>query len=208
MTRPSKIDKLQPEIRDAIAKWRLEGKTIDEVMACCFDAYPDVPDELWPRRSGFGAHIQGLDKLAETVQRSRAIAEALVRKFGDAPENRQARLNIELMHGLVTNLMLSLADKENDGEPVTLQPDEVHDLAKALDHLARASRSDLELTLRLRKEIAAEQNDKVEAAARDVASSAKEAGLSAERVAELQAKVAGLRIEPRPEKNGPEASAS
>src|SRR6185437_16283998 len=114
MTRPSKIDRLDPAIREQIAAWRLGGKSIDEIMAGCFAEFPDVPAEAWPVRSGFGTHVEGLDKLAQSVHSSRAIAEALVRQLGDAPESRQARLNVELMHGVVTQLMLSAAKKAED----------------------------------------------------------------------------------------------
>ena len=192
--RHSKIDKLPPEIRDQIAALRAAGKTVDEIMTALKAL--ELPPGALPVRSGLAAHVQGLDRLAEKVQRGRAVAEALVRKLGDAPESRQARLNIELTHSLITDLMLAQNENEEDGQPVTLDPAKVHFLAKALDHLARAQRSDLHATLELRKEIAAEQNARVDKATAEVGHAAKEMGLSAERIAELQAKVAGLRVAP------------
>jgi len=182
-------------IRDQIAAWHSDGHTILEIMESCHAEFPDVPQEAWPGRIGFTRHIKGLNKLAETIQRSRAVAEALVQRLGDAPESRQARLNIELLHSVVTNLMLEAAEGGEEGQPVTFPPDQVHALAKSLDHLARAQRTDMESTLHLRKELAAQQNTRVAKAAADVAVIAKESGLSAKRIAELQAKVAGLRVE-------------
>ncbi len=198
MSRPSKIGRLPDEIRDQIAAMRGRGHTIDEIMAHLRAL--DLPPDALPARSGLGMHIQGLDRLAEKVNKTRAIAEALVRRLGDAPESRQARLNIELMHGIVTDVALAVADQEEDGKPVTLEPAQVHFLAKSLDHLARAARADQEATLRLRQEMAREQNKRVEAAASGVAEIAREGGLSAERIAELQARVAGLRIGPAADK--------
>ena len=159
--RASKIDRLPPEIRDQIAALRAAGKTIDEIM----DALKTLalPPGALPVRSGLAAHVQGLDRLAEKVQRGRAVAEALVRKLGDAPESRQARLNIELTHSLITDLMLAQGEGDEAGVPVTLEPGQVHFLAKSLDHLARAQRSDLHATLELRKQIEAEQKAKLDA---------------------------------------------
>ncbi len=195
MARRSKISQLPASIREQIAAWHSDGHTVEEIMASCRAEFPDLAPDAWPVRKNFGEHIKGLDKLAETIQRSRAIAEILVQRLGDAPESRQARLNIELLHSVVTNLMLEAAEGEKDGQPVTFPPDQVHALAKSLDHLARAQRADMAATLHLRKELAATQNARVAKAAADVAGLAKESGLSAARVAELQAKVAGLRIE-------------
>lgn len=192
--RPSKIDKLPPEIRDQIAALRAAGKTIDEIMAALKAL--ELPPGSLPVRSGLAAHVQGLDRLAEKVQRGRAVAEALVRKLGDAPESRQARLNIELTHSLITDLMLAQGEGDAGGQSVTLDPGQVHFLAKSLDHLARAQRSDLHATLELRKEISEEQNKRVDKATADIGHAAREAGLSAERIADLQARVAGLRITP------------
>ena len=196
--RHSKIDKLPPEIRDQIAALRAAGKTVDEIMEALKAL--ELPPGALPVRSNLAVHVQGLDRLAEKVQRGRAIAEALVRHLGDAPESRQARLNIELTHSLITDLMLAQGEGDAAGRPVTLDPGQVHFLAKSLDHLARAQRSDLHATLELRKEIAAEQNERIDKAAEDVGAAAREAGLSAERIAELKARVAGLRIAP-PEKS-------
>ena len=190
--RPSKIDKLPAEVRDQIAALRAAGKTIDEIMAALKTL--ELPPGALPVRSRLAVHVQGLDRLAEKVQRSRSIAEALVRKLGDAPESRQARLNIELTHGLITELMLAQGEAETSGVAEPPDASQVHFLAKALDHLARAQRSDLHATLELRKQIAAEQNARVDKAAEEVGHAAREAGLSAERIAELKARVAGLRI--------------
>lgn len=207
MVSPSKIDQLPAAIRDQIMTWRRAGYSARKILQACRAEFPDVPAEAWPHVTNLCTHITGLEKLAETIQRSRMIAEVLVERFGDAPESRQARLNIELLHSIVTNLMLEAVDGEKDGRPVTIPADQVHALAKSLDHLARAQRTDMEATLHLRKELASKQNARIAKAAADVAGIAKESGLSAERIAELQAKVAGLRIESFDKSSGAEKSA-
>jgi DNA-binding transcriptional MerR regulator len=146
MARPSKIDRLPPEIRDLISGLRDRGFTLDEIMEHLHHLDGVSPGDL-PSRSGLGRHIQGLDKLSERLHRSRTVAEALVRKPGDAPEGRQTRLNIELMHAVVTDLFLA-AEGGEDGQ-VTMDAKTIHDLAKALDHLTRAEDRDAQHIQRL-----------------------------------------------------------
>jgi hypothetical protein len=152
MPRPSKIDRLPQTVRDFIASARTDGRTIDEIMEAVIAEF-ELDAASLPARSGFGRHVQGLDRMAEKLNRSRAVADALVRRLGDAPESRQARLNIELMHGIVTDLALAAGDTSaEDGRAVTFDAEQVHFLAKSLDHLARAARSDVQTTLALRHE--------------------------------------------------------
>jgi hypothetical protein len=169
MARPSKVDRLPGDIREAISKLRETGHTLDEIMAELQQM--GLEEGELPSRSGLHRHIQGLDALAERLQRSRTIAEALVRKLGDAPENRTARLNIELMHSVVTDLMLAVgSNAEGDGaQPVTLDAETVHFLSKSLDHLARASKSDAELTVRIKRDFQAELEKKMRQVAGEAA---------------------------------------
>jgi len=166
MAKPSKIDRLPPEIREEVSSLRERGYTIDEILGHLRAL--DIPPEDQPSWSGLQRHISGLDKLAERLQHSRTISDALVRRLGDAPEGKQARLNIELMHSVVTDLVQSLGDhpEGEEGEAVTLSPDKVMFLAKALESLARAGKTDAETTLRLREVGAASLAAKDEAAGR------------------------------------------
>ncbi len=181
---PSKVTKLPPEIRELIAELhQTHAWTLDEIAAALRDLAagrrptlpgalppelaepPAVDPDALPSRSGLHRHIQGLDRLAERMQRSRAVAEALVRKLGDAPEDRTARLNIELMHSAILDLFMS-AEPGEDGEPattITLDPEAAMLLAKALKDLSSAKNNDAALVLKLRQEIAKEAAKKVDA---------------------------------------------
>lgn len=148
MARPSKIDRLPPEIREEIAALREKGYTLDEILGHLRAL--DIPPESQPSRSGLGRHIQGLDALAERLQKHRAVAEALVRRLGTAPESKSARLNIELMHDIITRLQMAEGE-DGEGGKVTFEAADVHFLSKALDHLARAEKNDVETILKLRE---------------------------------------------------------
>jgi hypothetical protein len=175
MPRPSKIDRLPPEVKTAIAQLRERGHTIDEILAHLGKLAPAAQIS----RSGLGRHVQELEKVAEKIRASREISEALVKQFGDAPENKTARLNIELMHSAV----LKLAAQDGD---VTFDPKEVLFLSDALAKLAAAQKLDTDNTLRIRKEVMKQ----AEAAVDKVA---KEEGLSADAVAKLKSRFLGIR---------------
>lgn len=210
MTRPSKVDRLPAEIRELIAELRQRhGWTVKEIEAALrslaagtkpelpsslppeLAAPPPIAPDALPHYSKLAAHVDGLDKLAERLQRSRAVAEALVRKLGDAPESRQTRLNIELMHSVITDLFLKAEDASEDGAPVTFDAETVHDLAKALDHLTRAQERDQAATLKLRDEVAKLTKA---ASAKAAEAVAREKGLSADTVAAIKASILGVQL--------------
>ena len=109
-------------------------------------------------RSALGRHVKGLAQVGEQMRRSREIATALVGRFGDEPDNRIARLNIELMHGVVMSTITAAAEaaegENGEAQPVTLDPEQVMFLSKSLGELARAQKTDTDRMLRLRQELA------------------------------------------------------
>lgn len=191
MPRASKIDRLPAELREAISDLRQQGRTIDDILEHLKRL--GIDDGALPSRSGLHRHIQGLDALAERLTRSRTVAEALVRKLGDAPESRHARLNIELMHSVVTDLMLAAgeATTEDGGQAVAFDPQQVMFLAKSLDHLAHAQKTDADMTLRIRAEV----ETKTKAAAAKAAEAvAKQRGLTADTVQAIRAQILGVKV--------------
>ena len=82
----------------------------------------------------------------------------MIRRFGDGPENRAARLNIQLLQTAVFDLLMK-DETEADAETALK-------LSKALSNLATASRADAEIVERAEKR-AAERAKKEAAAAVD-----------------------------------------
>lgn len=199
--RPSKMDKLPPELRAAVeALWTSGRYTLDQLhehMRALADGRrtmlppelqvaPAVPADALPSRSKLHAHLQGLDRVAEKLQRSRAVAEALVKKLGDEPEHRTARLNMELLHGAIMDLFLADGGAD-DGEagPVTFDAETVMLLGKALKDLSAARKADAETILGIRKTVAAE-------AAKAAERVAKSEGLSAKTVELFKREILGI----------------
>ncbi|MCC7167466.1 MAG: DUF3486 family protein [Rhodospirillales bacterium] len=189
MGRQSTIDRLPDELRDLIGRLREKGRTIDEILAKLGEMDADVS------RSALGRHVKKLDKLGERLRKNRALAEALVARFGEGTENRQLRLNIELMHSILTDLFYA-AEEDEAAEGVSFDPKDAHFLAKALDHLSKAQVKDAEFVNKLRDQ--ASKEAKAEAG-RAVDKVAHERGLSAAAVDALKRAIIG---EPAPRLEG------
>lgn len=187
MARPSSIDKLPEAVRSTIGQLRGLGWTIDEIH----EHLRGLIDRA-PSRSALGRHIKGLAAMGERMRRSRHVAEALVRELGDAPESRAARLNIELMHSAILDLFMAAEGGGEDGEPaapVVAGPEAAMLLAKAVDHLARASKSNVEF-------LAAAEKRATEKARAEAATSAervaREKGLTADTVQAIKQAIFGV----------------
>ncbi len=189
MPRPSSVDQLPEEIREEIGRLRGMGWTIDQIL----DHLRTLLDRA-PSRSALGRHIQGLDKLGERMKRSRDVASALVRELGDAPESRVARLNIELLHGAVMDLFMKAAEGEDidafGRAALAGNPEGTMMLAKALDHLAKASKSNVDFLVAAEARAATRARKE---AAQAVETVARERGVSADTLAAIKAGILGVR---------------
>jgi hypothetical protein len=183
MARPSKIDRLEPEIRAEIAELRAQGRTIDEILGKLRELKVDVS------RSGLGRHIQELDAIAEQIRKSRAIAEQLVQRFGDAPESRTARLNIELAQSLAMKVMMG--DGASDA-PVTLDAREFMFVSQGLQKLAQAAKQDVEREAAIEEKFRAKVREKAAAAAKAVERELKRVGLSDEARSRIETEILGI----------------
>ena len=139
--RLSSVQRLPPELREMIARLREGGRTIDEILMKLQELDAEIS------RSALGRHVKQLDAIGAELRRSREIAEALVRRYGEAPESRTARLNIELMHGLISKMMVN-----DEGQVVTLDPKEAMFAATAMQKLAQAAKQDADREKLIRQE--------------------------------------------------------
>lgn len=178
MARLSKIDKLPSELKELIGRLREQGHSIDDILTKLQELEP----ELDVSRSGLGRHVQKIDAIGSRLRESRAIAEAVIAKLGENPDNRTARLNIELMH---SNLMSLLAAQDEDGEAIQLDAKEAMFLAGALKDLASAAKTDQDRELKIRQEVAKE-------AAKAVEKEGKAAGMTADTIDTIKARILGI----------------
>lgn len=188
--RPSSIDRLPDEVRAEIGRLRQNGRTIDEILT-----HLRKLDGIEPvSRSALGRHIKGLAKLGERMRRSRQVAEALVKDLGDAPESEAARINIELMHTAILDLFMRADGDGEEGGAAPADPKSLHDVSKALDHLARASKTNMDFIAAAEKRA----TDKAKAAAAEKVDEVGRArGISAETLTAIKAGIFGVRPETR-----------
>lgn len=188
MGRPSSIDRMPEAIRLEIGRLRQNGATIDAIIA-----HLRTMHGIAPSRSALGRHVRGMDKVAEKIRRSREVAEALVRQLGDAPEGEAARLNIELLHSQVLEVLMRSADGEeidaNGAAALAGDPEGIMFFAKTLDHLSHASRNNIEFIGKAEAR-AAERAKKDAAKAVDAVGRAK--GISAETIDAIKRGIFGM----------------
>jgi hypothetical protein len=144
MARPSTVRRQPLPVREAIGQWHREGKTLREILEALDDEFG-----VKLSQSALHRHVKGLDKVIERLERSRQVAEAAVARFGMEPDNRTVRANIELMQAAIMEL-LSAEDDAESGRLLD-KPMDAMLLAKALDHLGKASRSDAEYIAKVRE---------------------------------------------------------
>lgn len=193
MVRASTVDQLPETVRAEIGRLRQNGRTIDDILAWLRQLDGIAPVS----RSALGRHVQSMAKLGERLRRSRQVAEALVKELGDLPESQAARTNIELLHTAVLDLFMKAGDGEevDAGGAAALagNPKGVMELAKALDHLTRASRSNEDF-------IAKAEQRATERAKREAATAvevvAREHGISGKTLAAIKAGIFGVRAGP------------
>ncbi len=168
----SSVRRLDPQIREEVNRLLDQGMTLD-----CIIARLRAMGVETVSRSALGRYKQRFEKIVEKVRRSREIADALVRNFGGETEDKAMRANIEMMHGIVSDMLMQIGDEDEEGPAggVTLDPKDAMNLAKALDHLSRARKTDQDAILKVREEAARAATAKAAEAVRSVG---KKAGMS------------------------------
>ena len=192
MTRPSSIDTLDTAIQAEIGRLRMQGCTIDAIV----EHLRTMHGVTTVSRSALGRHVKGLERVAEQIRRSREVATALVQQLGDAPESETARLNIEIMHSAILDLKMRTADGEDvdKGGAAALagNPEGIMLLSKAIDHLAKAQKSNLDFVAMVEKR-AIERAMKEAAVAVDKVTKAR--GISADTSELIKAAIFGVKLE-------------
>ena len=171
----SKVARLPAEARELVGGLLKAGRTLDEIMAKLHEL--DLPDEEMPSRSGLGRWAKQHSAIVEEMQRQRDIGEALVSRYGEAGDNRTARLNIAMAQGLLTRLMFT-----EEGQIAQLDAKEAMFLASAIKSLTGASKDDTDREMKIRADERKKEQEKTAKALQQVS---REGGISPETLAEI-----------------------
>jgi AcrR family transcriptional regulator len=147
MPRPTKVDRLPPEIKDTIADLRRAGHSLDQILAHLRQLGVGADNVS---RTGLYHHIAKLDELGEMMRQDRIMADALVARFGEEPDDKTFRANIQMMQSLLLKLNIA-ARTEKDG---AFSAQEMMFLSMAMKNLATASKSDTDRIEKLEKRAA------------------------------------------------------
>lgn len=157
--KPSSIDRLPEEVRDAIAALRRQGRTIDEIL----DHMRQLDVEV--SRSALGRHVKSLADIGESLRRAETMAKFVVERFGEETDERVGRANMRILQGALLEILTE--DRiGDDGQPVTLSAKEAKEISLALQRLVTSQRQDAERQLKMREAFAAEAARKLDAGAR------------------------------------------
>ena len=180
---PSTIDKLLPDIQSLIKKLRDDGRTIDEIRAKLLELDVEVS------RSALGRHVKSLADMQQRMRDSHAMAKALTSHYGDKPVNELADANFQLMHSVVMQTLTASDVDPETGEsaPIMFNPQEAMFLAKSLQSLAGAQKTNTDRLIRAREEAAKEAAKAVDRVAKKAA-----AGLTKETVADIKREILGI----------------
>ena len=178
--RPSSIDRLDAEVRELIAKLRVDkGWTIDEIL--------EQLQKLGQghiSRSALGRHVRTLEDVSADLRETQVYAEALAREHGDGNQSQLLDVNMQLLQANMFRLMLA----SKDGEGIRLGPKDAKDFADALRSIALTRKTDLDVIEKA--EARAAQKARTEAAEK-ATTAARQKGLSRDTVDAIRFAVLG-----------------
>lgn len=184
MPKVSTLKRLPPEVKERIGVLLSEGCSLVKIV--------EALDELGHKASKSALHRykQRIDTIGERLRRSRETAELLVERFGQGLESKTARLNIELLQDTIMQIQARMEEGDGDekgpGTPMGAML-----LAKAVEHLTKASRHDAELTVKIREQAAAEARNK---AAEAATVAGRQLGLDEKQAAFIRAEILGVEV--------------
>ena len=168
MARPRKIDRF-PELREALAREREKGATLDDLTGFVNDWLADA-GEPGVARSSVASWLARVDAVAEHVRRTREAAEVMVSRWGDGGDRLVVRAAIETLQATLMNLSM---DQDID-------LDQARAAARAIHHLAMAERASVDVIERERR-----------AAGKAAEAAAKSTGASQDTIAAIRAAIRG-----------------
>lgn len=189
---PSTIDRLPENVREKIGALRRNGRTIDEIIAKLHElSADDLDGQPVPSRSAIGRHVKAkIADVGEDMRNSRIVAEALVDRMGDATDDRMQRLNLELAHTMLFEMLTARTVDEATGQTKAVQrtPKELGQLTRSQKDLALSQKVLADAVDVAEKRGAAKATN--EAAAKAV-TAARAQGLSKDGVAAIRHAVLG-----------------
>ena len=163
MAERSKFFKLPEELRAYIEKRWAEGDTtLDDLLAVVREKAPDAEIS----RTGLGRHLAKYTETSKRLREAREVAAGIMKEIGATDDSQTGRLLAEMLSSLAFNTLEPMVAK---GQGDTK---ELFFLSMALKNLASAKKTEIDRELKIRKEMLAAAEKKLD----EKASEAKASG--------------------------------
>lgn len=173
MSRPSTIDLLPTEVRDALHAWlRDPAITQTEATDRLNSLLAELGAEQQVSRHAVNRYDLKMREVGERLRQSRQVAEAWVGKLGAAPQGQLGHLINETLRTLAFELTMKLADGELTDESMPAIIDQLKHLSLSVVRLERAASENVKREAEIRKQAQAEAAKAVEAEAKRQGASA------------------------------------
>jgi predicted transcriptional regulator len=176
MGRRSTVAALPKELVDACNGLIREGHTIDDILAALQGLGAQVS------RSAVGRYVKGTRQTLEKYREAQEVAKVWVDKLEAEPNGDVARLLPEMLRTVAFQVLTSMGEAEQPAKAM-----DVMLLAKAIRDVAGTAKTHLETEKQLRA-----MRAELKAAARDVETQARQAGLSDDTVTQIKQRILGV----------------
>lgn len=181
--RPSKIDLLPENIRDALHQMlrdkRHTQEEIREAINTLIDQH-ELPDDMQLSRTGLNRYASRMEAIGSKIRASREMAEIWAAKLGSAPTSDVGKLLMEFVKTLAFETTMSLSEGDDPVEPKALGQ-----LALVAQRIEAAQMVSHKREKEIRQAFAEEAAEAAEKIT-------KQAGLTAETAADIRREILGI----------------
>ncbi|ATA26597.1 hypothetical protein BIY26_08990 [Brenneria goodwinii] len=185
--RPSKIDLLPPGIRDALHQMLRDKQFTQEQIREAINELIDehnLPDDMQLSRTGLNRYASRMEKIGSRIRASREMADVWVARLGTSPTTDVGKLLMEFVKTLAFETSMTLAEESEEGKKA-VEPKALGQLALVAQRLEAAAMASHKREKEIRQafaEEAAAQTEKI----------VSQAGLSADKVADIKKQILGI----------------
>lgn len=189
MTRPSSIDTLPAEVREALHAWlRDPGITQIEAVDRTNALLDEIGIEKRVTKSSVNRYHMRMEEVGAKLRQSRQVAEMWIAKLGAQPQGQVGHLVNEILRTLAFDLTLTLQQGEIDPESAPEIAKVLKNMAIAMERLEKAASENVKREAEIRASAQREAADAAEKVA-------KQGGLSEDSVQALRRAILGVRSE-------------
>ena len=188
MPRPSSIELLPAEVREALHGWlRDPAITKTEATERLHALLDEIGHpELKPSRHAVNRYDLKMRKVGERLRQSRQVAEMWIAKLGAAPQGQVGHLVNEILRTLAFDLSITMQRGDIDPEEAPAVAKMLRDMAVAMEKLEKAASENVKRTEEIRRQ-------EREAAAEKAAKVARKGGMSRDTIEAIRAEILGVR---------------